>query len=216
MVIGVFAFQGGFERHAARLTELGVRWTLVKHEATLHQVDGLIIPGGESTTFLRITTPDFRESLRQRIAGGLPVLATCAGVILLAREVTSPAQESLGVLDIAVTRNAYGRQVDSFIDPSLRLTEEGERFVLKIAEGNERRERILRLAKEPLEAVFIRAPRIDSVGSRVTVLSRRDGDPVLVRDRNIIGATFHPELSPAGNGVHELLLAMAGSPARDL
>lgn len=211
-MIGVFAFQGDFERHTSRLQEMGVPWTLIKHEAALDTVDGLIIPGGESSAFLKITTPEFREILRNKVANGLPVLATCAGVILLAREVANPSQESLGVLDVAVTRNAYGRQVDSFIEPALKLTEDGERLIVKLAENSDRKEKLLRLAKEPLEAVFIRAPKIDAVGPRATVLSKHNGDPVLVRDKNVIGATFHPELSHTGTGIHELFLALVKSP----
>lgn len=219
-MIGVFAFQGDFDRHRARLSEMGVESVLVKDQPTLDRVAGLVIPGGESTTFLKTTTPELRARLRERVLGGLPVLCTCAGVILLAREVTNPAQESLGVLDVAVTRNAYGRQVDSFIDPRLSLTEEGDRFVRATADASssadggygKRSERIMRLAKEPIEAVFIRAPRISAVGPNVEVLARHNGDAVLVRDRSVIAATFHPELSPQLHGIHELFLALVAAP----
>jgi len=148
----------------------------------LAALDGLILPGGESTTMLKfLEKHGFFEALEEFCAKK-PVFGTCAGTILLAREVRNPAQHSLGVLDAVVERNAYGRQIDSTI-----LTAETA------------------LAGGPLEMVFIRAPRIVSTGEGVQILARRDGAPVLVRQGNVMAATFHPELS-LDRRVHQLFV----------
>lgn len=142
----------------------------------LEGLAGLVLPGGESTTMLNLMEgTNLAGRLMELMRAGMPVLATCAGVILLAREVQDPAQPSLGVLDIAVARNAYGRQIDSAVVP-LEVVDHK-------ALGNR------------LEGVFIRAPRITRVGAGVSVLARRDDDPVLIRQGRIVAATFHPELS---------------------
>ncbi len=139
----------------------------------LEDVRGLVLPGGESTTYLKFfeREPGWREALRAFAESGRPVLATCAGLILLASRVENPPQASLGVLDVDVVRNAYGRQLDSFIGAA--ADEKGR----------------------PIEAVFIRAPKIARVGPGVEILAREREDPVLVRGKNVYGATFHPELS---------------------
>lgn len=172
MKVGVLAVQGDFDAHRRRLEQLGAEVVLVKKPEQLDLVDALVIPGGESTTFLKfLEKGGFLEKLREFVRAK-PTFGTCAGAILLASEVENPAQQSLRALDICVRRNAYGRQVDSFIG-------EGE----------------TKLAGGPLEMVFIRAPKIERVGPDVEVLAREKNDPVLVRQGNIMAATFHPELS---------------------
>jgi len=186
--IGVLAIQGDYEAHAAALLESGAAPSLVKTAAGLNDLDGLVLPGGESTTMLKFLERDgFLEAVKA-FALEKPVFGTCAGAILLAKEVRNPAQSSLGVLDIAVERNAYGAQRDSAI---LSLE--------------------TRLAGGPLETVFIRAPRIVLAGAGVEVLAEREGSPVLVLERgaraSAMAATFHPELS-ADRRVHQFFVAM--------
>jgi len=172
MKIGVLAIQGDFDAHRRRLEQLGGEVVLVKKPEQLDSVDALVIPGGESTTFLKfLEKGGFLEKLREFVRAK-PAFGTCAGAILLASEVEDPPQASLGALDISVRRNAYGRQIDSFIG-------QGE----------------TKLPGGPLEMVFIRAPRIERVGPSVEVLAREGNDPVLVRQGKIMAATFHPELS---------------------
>lgn len=186
MRVGVLALQGDFAAHGAVLDRLGIRSAPVRTAAELAAVDAVVLPGGESTTMLRLLAAGgMAERLRDRIAGGLPVLATCAGVILLARRV-SPPQESLRLLDVEVVRNAYGRQIASAVVP------------VTVTAGLP--------GPRTLEGVFIRAPRIVAAGPNVEILARRDGDPVLVRQGNLLGATFHPELS-ADDRVHQLFAA---------
>ncbi len=187
--IGVLAIQGNFASHAEALTEAGADPIEVRKPGELAGLDGLILPGGESTTMLR-----FLEKLRffdllEEFCAEKPVFGTCAGAILLAREVRNPAQRSLGLLDAVVERNAYGRQIDSAI-----LTAETS------------------LPGGPLEMVFIRAPRILETGPAVEVLARRDGYAVLVRQGTLMAATFHPELS-ADRRVHRLFVGTMASPA---
>lgn len=188
--IGVLAIQGNFASHAEALTEAGADPVEVRKPDELVGLDGLILPGGESTTMLR-----FLEKLRffdllEEFCAEKPVFGTCAGAILLAREVRNPAQRSLGLLDAIVERNAYGRQIDSAI-----LTAETS------------------LPGGPLEMVFIRAPRILETGPAVEVLARRDGYPVLVRQGALMAATFHPELS-ADRRVHRLFVESLTSSTR--
>jgi 5'-phosphate synthase pdxT subunit len=183
--IGVLAIQGNYASHAQALTEAGASPIEVRKPEQLAGLDGLVLPGGESTTMLRFLEKHrFFEQL-QEYCRTRPVFGTCAGVILLAREVLNPAQRSLGVLDAIIERNAYGRQIDSVI-----VTAETE------------------LAGGPLEMVFIRSPRIAQTGPGVEVLARRDGFPVLVRQGRILAATFHPELSH-DRRVHRLFVESA-------
>jgi len=184
ITIGVLALQGDFDAHRRRVEELGARAVLVRKAEQLDDVDALIIPGGESTTFLKLLPQNFLEKLREFVEHK-PTFGTCAGAILLAREVENPSQESLGALDIAIARNAYGRQIDSFITDIETSLPGG-----------------------PLEAVFIRAPKFTRVGRDVEVLARENGTPVLVRQGNIMAATFHPELS-ADTRVHSAFLKLA-------
>jgi 5'-phosphate synthase pdxT subunit len=169
----VLAIQGDFGKHADALARAGLESREIRRPEELAGVSGLILPGGESTTYLKFfeREPGWREALRDFAGSGRPVLATCAGLILLAARVENPPQPSLGVLDVDVVRNAYGRQLDSFIGTA--ADEKGH----------------------AIEAVFIRAPKIARVGPGVEVLAREREDPVLVRRKNVYGATFHPELS---------------------
>jgi 5'-phosphate synthase pdxT subunit len=177
--VGVLALQGDFEAHARALATRGVSAIEVRTAGDLDGVHGLVLPGGESTTMLKLMEgSELGERLSELVRGGLPVLATCAGVILLAREVRHPVQRSLGLLDAVVERNGYGRQVDSAVVP-LEVCEPGE------------------LGAERLEGVFIRAPRVRGLGRGVRVLARRGEDPVLLRQGSVLAATFHPELSAA-------------------
>jgi 5'-phosphate synthase pdxT subunit len=180
--IGVLAIQGNYASHAQALTEAGSDPIEVRKPEQLAGLDALILPGGESTTMLRfLDKHSFFEVLREFCAAK-PVFGTCAGAILLAREVLNPPQRSLGILDAVVERNAYGRQIDSTIVTAQTALPGG-----------------------PLEMVFIRAPRIVTVGSGVEVLAQRDGFPTLVRQGSILAATFHPELS-ADRRVHRLFV----------
>jgi 5'-phosphate synthase pdxT subunit len=172
MNIGVLAIQGDYEAHKARLEQLGAAVTLVRKPEQLDSIDAIVIPGGESSTFLNfLSEHGFLEKLRDFVRTK-PTFGTCAGAILLAKDVENPPQKSLGVLDIRIRRNAYGRQIDSSIH-----------------------EAATKLAGGPLEMVFIRAPKIMSTGKGVEVLASEGGDPVLVRQGKIMAATFHPELS---------------------
>jgi pyridoxal 5'-phosphate synthase pdxT subunit len=172
MTIGVLAIQGDYEAHKARLEQLGVQVTLVRKPEQLDAIDGIVIPGGESSTFLNfLAERGFLEKLRDFVSTK-PTFGTCAGAILLARHVENPPQQSLEAMDIRIRRNAYGRQIDSSI-----------------------REAQTKLGDKPLEMVFIRAPKIVNTGKGVEVLATHGGDPVLVRQGKIMAATFHPELS---------------------
>lgn len=188
--IGVLALQGAYEAHAERLRQLGARTSLIKKPEQLTDIEGLVIPGGESTTFLKHLERGGFFDVLQQFVQDKPVFGTCAGAILLAKDVRNPEQQSLGVLDIAIERNAYGRQNDSRILLSPTTLPGG-----------------------PLETVYIRAPRIAQVGAAVETLAERDGDPTLVRQGLILAATFHPELSP-DTRVHALFLAMVRNARR--
>jgi 5'-phosphate synthase pdxT subunit len=174
--VGVLAIQGDFDAHARALADAGVTAFAVRGARELARADALVLPGGESTAMLYgIARDGLEPALRAFIAAGRPVLGTCAGAILLAREVTRPAQRSLDALDITIERNAYGTQLDSFVctaevdDPGCELA--------------------------GLECVLIRAPRISRVGPGVRVHARVKGDPALVSTGRVFAATFHPELA---------------------
>ena len=169
MKIGVLALQGDFDAHRRRLEELGAEVVLVKKPEQLDGIDGLVIPGGESGTFLKLLGEGGFEKLKQFVATK-PTFGTCAGAILLAGEVENPKQAGLGAIDIGIRRNAYGRQVDS-----------------SIREGQ--------FLNDPIEMVFIRAPKIERVGQGVEVVATEGGDAVMVRKGKTLAATFHPELS---------------------
>ena len=181
MKIGVLALQGDFDAHRKRLEELGAAVVLVKKPEQLDEIDGLVIPGGESGTFLKLLGAEGFEKLKQFVQVK-PTFGTCAGAILLANEVDNPKQSGLGALDIRIRRNAYGRQIDS-----------------SIREG--------RMGNDPLEMVFIRAPKIERVGPGVEVIATEGKDyaPVAVRQGIVMAATFHPELSE-DTRVHQAFL----------
>ena len=187
ITIGVLALQGAFEAHAKALTSLGVTAKLIRTPSELADLDGLIIPGGESTTFLKFLERDGFLDALESFVETTPTFGTCAGAILLAKNVENPTQKSLAALDITVERNAYGRQIDSAI-----ITEPSS------------------LPGGPLEMVFIRAPRITRTGPQVETLATRDGFPVLVREGHLLAATFHPELS-SDTRVHQLFLDLIRS-----
>ena len=171
--IGVLAIQGDYAAHAEALAEAGATPVEVRKREELADLDGLILPGGESTTILKFLERGHLFDELKQFCSTRPVFGTCAGAILLAREVRNPAQRSLGVLDAVVERNAYGRQIDS----SILFSDS-------------------KLPGDKLEMVFIRAPRIVETGPDVEVLARRDGRATLVRQGKLMAATFHPELSP--------------------
>lgn len=175
MKIGVLALQGDFALHAAALARCGAEAVEVRMPAQLAGVDGLIMPGGESTTLLKLMHEwGFVAALEKFHAEGKPIFGTCAGLILLAREVANPEQFSLGFIDVAVERNAYGRQRESF-ETQGTATLDG--------------------AAHPLTMIFIRAPRILAAGPSVEVLARHQGAPVLAREGSVLVAAFHPELT---------------------
>jgi 5'-phosphate synthase pdxT subunit len=186
--VGVLALQGDFEAHRKALTAVGAEAVEVRTAAQLEDLDGLVVPGGESTTMLKLLNlENMMEPLRE-FGRRRPIFVTGAGAILVAREVVNPAQESLGLLDIAIERNAYGRQLDSRIS---RISPEPG------VNGD--------LGEGDLEAVFIRAPIIRDTGANVRVLARYQGDPVLVEQGRHLAATFHPELSQDLR-IHQLFL----------
>ena len=186
--IGVLALQGDFAAHGRMLDRIGCPWVEVRKPSQLSQIDGLIIPGGESTTLLKLmATNKMEPAIREFHAAGKPIFGTCAGIILLATEVTHPAQRCLGLIDVTVERNSYGRQIDSF---------EAQGEYNPNGHGS-----------RPLEMVFIRAPRIVRVGPGVQVFGRHEREPVLVRSERVLGATFHPEMT-SDPTVHESFVAL--------
>jgi 5'-phosphate synthase pdxT subunit len=190
MKIGVLAIQGDFDAHRRRLEDLGAEVVLVRKPEQLDAIDGLVIPGGESGAFLKILGEQGFQKLKEFVRLK-PTFGTCAGAIMLAREVTNPPQPGLGALDICIRRNAYGRQTDSSIRHGM------------LREGT---------AASPLEMVFIRAPKIEQVGPGIEVLATEGDDPVAVRQGNAMAATFHPELSP-DTRVHQAFLNLVSSAA---
>src|SRR6267378_5942994 len=176
--VGVLALQGDFDAHAKAVERAGAAAVLVRSSADLEGLDGLIIPGGESTTMLKLLHEEKLMAPLRQFGRRRPIFGTCAGAILLASEVSSPTQESLGLIDIGVERNAYGRQIDSRVSS---VTPEAE-FQTRTRPGD-------------MEAVFIRAPIIRRVGGGAQVLARYQGDPILVEQGIHMVATFHPELS---------------------
>jgi pyridoxal 5'-phosphate synthase pdxT subunit len=190
--IGIVAIQGDFAAHAAMLQELGAETVEVRTVEDLEGCDGIVLPGGESTTQLQFLKEEgLFDAIQKFSRAGGAIFGTCAGAILLATKVKNPPQESLGLLDMTVLRNGYGRQLasDVFFGPST-------------------------LKQEPLEMVFIRGPIIEEVGKEITVLARHEGKPALVEKRNVLAATFHPELTD-DTTVHEHFLQMAAAHAAE-
>ena len=192
MKIGVLALQGDFDAHRKRLEELGAEVVLVKKPEQLDEIDGLVIPGGESGTFLKLLGEAGFEKLKQFVRVK-PTFGTCAGAILLANEVENPKQTGLGALDIRIRRNAYGRQIDSSIRQG------------KLIDGKS--------DESPIEMVFIRAPRIERLGPDVEVIATEGSDPVAVRQGRVMAATFHPELSD-DTRVHQAFLKLVSNGKR--
>ncbi|MCP4580965.1 MAG: pyridoxal 5'-phosphate synthase glutaminase subunit PdxT [candidate division Zixibacteria bacterium] len=185
MTIGILALQGDYFAHGRVLKKLGHKFIYVKTPGELSQVDSLIIPGGESTTIRKLAkTGGLWEPMKKFSS---PILGTCTGIILLAKKIEDPAEEGLGLLDVTISRNAYGSQINSF-------TSDGENV----------------LSKKKIEMVFIRAPRITYIGDNVEVIAKYDNEPVGVRQDNIIGLTFHPELSQ-DKSMHELFIELAAT-----
>jgi 5'-phosphate synthase pdxT subunit len=188
MAVGVLALQGDYEAHGAALARLGLTARPVRTADEIRAGTGLVLPGGESTAMWKLMEgTGIAEAITEVARRGDPVFATCAGVIVAARRIEGPARSGLGILDATAIRNAYGRQLDSAVVTLSDLDREA-------------------LGDEPLEAVFIRAPKLAGLGPGVEVLARRDGDPVLVRQGNVVAATFHPELG-ADPRVHRLAFA---------
>ena len=195
-VVGVLALQGDFEAHGAALARLGIEARPVRTAEEVRASAGLVLPGGESTTMWKLMEGTGVAAAIVEVARrGDPLFATCAGVILAARHITRPDRDGLGLLRATAVRNAYGRQLDSAVVTLTELDREA-------------------LGSAPLEAVFIRAPKLADLGEGVEVLARRDGYPVLVRQGNVVAATFHPELA-ADPRVHRLAFSsvLAAAPA---
>src|ERR1039458_4686634 len=192
MKIGVLALQGDFDAHRRRLEELGAEVVLIKKPEEFDEIDGLIIPGGESGTFLKLLGEEGFEKLKQFVHLK-PTFGTCAGAILLATEVENPKQAGLGAIDIRIRRNAYGRQLDS-----------------SIREGQLLQSSLNDKPDSMLEMVFIRAPKIERVGPGVEVIATEGTDPVAVRQGTAMAATFHPELSE-DTRVHQAFLDLTKS-----
>lgn len=191
--IGVLAIQGDFAAHKKMLERMGVKTVEVRNADQLAEVDGLIMPGGESTTMLKfLVEENLWKPISQYSQTGKPIFGTCAGAILLAREVKNPPQPSLNLIDIAIERNSYGRQVDSFI------TKVETRFT-----------------DNAIEAVFIRAPKIQAIGQEVDVLATLENQPIFVRQNNVFAATFHPELTN-DDRIHRLFIQSLGRSLKSL
>ncbi len=187
MKVGVLAIQGDFAAHRQRLEQLGAKVVEVRKPEQLDEIDALVIPGGESTTFLKVLGEQGFEKLKQFVLTR-PTFGTCAGAIMLAKQVENPSQRGLGALNVTIRRNAYGRQIDSFIGT-------GEASADLAADAG------------PLEMVFIRAPKFEQVGPDVEILAKQGNDPVLVRQGKVMASTFHPELSD-DTRVHAAFLKM--------
>jgi len=186
MKVGILAVQGDFEAHAATLARMGVDTVFVRAPRDLQGVDAVILPGGESTTQWKFLVEEgLDQSMLEHAASGGAIFGTCAGAILLAREVLNPAQQSLNLVDITVIRNGYGRQLASEV-----------------------RQGTTSISPEPIEMVFIRAPIIERIGPDIEVLAKYEGQPVLIRQGRILIATFHPELT-RDSTVHQYFLRMA-------
>jgi 5'-phosphate synthase pdxT subunit len=184
--VGILAVQGDYEAHAAALMRAGADVVFVRTVADMRGINALVLPGGESSTQLQfITEEGLDKSIKEFAARGGAILATCAGAILLARKVNNPAQKSLGIADIVVARNAYGRQLAS-----------------EVRKGSSK------VTDHPIEMVFIRAPIIEKVGRKVEVLAESEGKPVLVKQGRVLVATFHPELT-SDPAIHEYFLRLA-------
>lgn len=193
MKVGILALQGDFREHRKVLKELGVGTSLIRRPEELYQVNGLIIPGGESTTISKLMRKwELFRPIKEEARKGLPIFGTCAGLILMAKTVKN-GPPTLELLDISVERNAYGRQIESFESELEFLSGNREGTVNKNFTG-----------------VFIRAPQVERVGPEIDVLARHEDLPVLLRQENLLAATFHPELTDH-YGIHEYFLEQVAS-----
>ena len=190
--IGVLALQGNFDSHLSCLQALPVDSLSVKKMSELDSISGLIIPGGESSTMLRLMGDLFFHRLSEKIKSGFPIMGTCAGLILLAKTVNHPKQKSFSALDIKVQRNAYGTQTDSFIQTKLDWTDWGKKELTQFGALPSRQ-----------NALFIRAPKIESYADSVQVLAKHQDSAVIVRQNNALGIAFHPELEPGFKVLHQ-------------
>jgi 5'-phosphate synthase pdxT subunit len=205
MKIGVLALQGDFDAHLRRLEELGAEVVLVKKPEQLDEIDGLIIPGGESSTFLKLLGQSGFEKLKEFVRAK-PTFGTCAGAILLAKEVENPTQMGLGAIDVGIRRNAYGRQLESSIREGRLLPDDRQTDLRHKKSGGPGK-------GSGIEMVFIRAPKISRVGPGVEVLATEGNDPVVVRQGKAMAATFHPELSDDAR-VHQSFLDLIAAALR--
>jgi 5'-phosphate synthase pdxT subunit len=195
MTVGILALQGNFQAHQEKLLECGI--ALCRHVRTakdLVDLSGIVLPGGESSTLLKLMDSSLETALISQIKSGLPCLATCAGLILVSSEVLNPEQRCFNLLSVTVERNSYGRQNESFIEPSLKLSATAEKSFSEHSDSG-------------FEGVFIRAPRIISASKNTEILLELNEEPVFVKQGNVFGATFHPELSPGKTFVHSLFCA---------
>lgn len=197
MLTGILALQGDYGAHAEKLRRLGKKSKEVRTAGDMQEVTSLIVPGGESSVLLKLLPTDLEQLIVSGIKGGMPALVTCAGLILFASEVKSPEQRSLGLLDVGVKRNAYGRQLDSFIDSELTV-------------------KLPNVREAQIEGVFIRAPKIEWVGQSARFLverknKERKSEVVGIKQGNVIGLTFHPELSEDSDPIYDLFFQTARS-----
>jgi 5'-phosphate synthase pdxT subunit len=191
--VGVLALQGDFKAHIEALSFYGYPAIEIRKSSELESISGLVLPGGESSALLHLLDQNFRAHIKEKASEGLPILATCAGAILIADTVLNPSQESLSLLEATLERNAYGRQINSFITDALTITPEGEKILPSEASR---------------EGIFIRAPRIVSCGPEVTPLLLHKDEIVLVKKDSILLASFHPELSKQPHVVYTLFIEL--------
>ena len=183
--VGILAIQGGYQAHIDKLNQLGAKTTKITSSKELSSINALVIPGGESSVFLKLLDSSFKSKLLEL---NIPTLSTCAGTILLAKKVLNPTQDSLGLLDIEVKRNAYGRQLESFKTNEIIWKETSQ--------------------AADFEAIFIRAPKIIKTGKEVKILLTHNGDAVLIKQDKHLAATFHPELCKDNSSIHKMFLSM--------
>lgn len=198
MEIGILALQGNYEAHSKKIAALGKLPRLVKKAEQIDGIVGLVIPGGESSTMLKLLDDELERKIATSVTKGLPLLTTCAGTILIAKHVDNPNQHSLNLIDIDVERNSYGRQINSFVDKGIQWTDKGLSTFSDCCK---------KATEKEFEGVFIRAPKITRIGKEVEVLARYEEDDVLVRSNNVLAATFHPEQSEEISPVLELFVA---------
>lgn len=187
VTIGILALQGGYSSHQRAFAKLGCNTRLITKPEHLVDIDALVIPGGESSTIIKLLTEDMKNHILNLHKNNIPILGTCAGSILLSK-IVEPEQFSFGLVDVTVKRNAYGRQLDSFVaEVDIQLPNDTKTATI--------------------EAVFIRAPKFYNLGSEAKILSSYQGDPILIQEKNVILATFHPELT-SSTILHKALVSM--------